>query len=387
MRSWLRWLIALTPVFPPLYLVSFLALKYWRSLDVSVRRLLLFYLFAQAAAALLSPNPWLSLPLALLRGGYVIALLLAGVYLYKPERLTYLLWGMTAIYLSSFFSSYYAFGERWWRLRLLHPYYTTTAIGLIGALGLLLLIEWKASWWLRLPVAVLAAGALLLSGSRGALALLVVGGIMAVLARGRRYAWGLAVGGVSIATAYVVVNLSEHIYSLSHFFSLNLSGRDRLWKSAIAAIKTHPWGGVGPYQLGPWIMSNQQSCHLWWGAARLFHLSCPAWLKPFSGSWIIAHNLLLHSLAETGVIGTVGFFALLALIGYATIKAREPFLIAVFFGYLTMSLVDNPMAVPSLFFAEVFWVAGGMALAQAGLAVPLEQGLAVDQDQLGPDAL
>jgi len=386
-RSWLRWLIALTPIFPPLYLTSFLALKYWRSLDVSVRRLLLFYLFAQAAAALLSPNPWISLPLALLRGGFIIALLLAGVYLYEPKKLTYLLWGLTFIYIVSFIGSYLAYGDRWWRLRLIHPYYTTTALGLVGALGLLLLFEWKASWWLRLPLAALAAGTLMLSGSRGALVLLVVGGVMAVLARDRKYAWGLALGGIFMSAAYVVVSLGEHVYSIGHFFSLDLSGRDRIWKSVIVAIKTHLWGGVGPYQVGPWIDSIQQGCHLWTGAVRLFHLACPDWLQPFSGAWIIAHNLLLHSLAETGIIGTLGFFSILALVGYATIKAREPFLIAVFFGYLAMSLADNPMAVPSLFFAEVFWIAGGMALAQAGLAVPIEQGFAVNQNQLRPDAL
>jgi len=216
------------------------------------------------------------------------------------------------------------------------------------------------------------------------MAVLVVGALMALLASGRRYLGGLAVGGGLAAAAYVAISLGQNVPALQRLLSLNLSGRDRVWQGALNAIRSHPWGGVGPYQLGPWLgYLYKRGCNLWAGAAHL-GLGCPSWLEPFYGAWLIAHNLLLHSLGETGVVGTTGYFALLALIGYAAVRSRKPLLVAIFFGYLAMSLVDNPMAVPSLHLAEVFWVAGGMALAQAGLTV---QGVAVDDDQPGPDAL
>ncbi len=219
------------------------------------------------------------------------------------------------------------------------------------------------------------------------MAVLIVGAVMAYLARGRRYLGGVIVGSAITSLAYVTVSLGQHVPSIERYSSLKLSGRDRVWQGALDAIHAYPLGGVGPYQLGPWLdYLYRGGCNLWAGAAHL-GLSCPSWLEPFHGAWLIAHNLLLHALGETGVIGTTGYLALLALLGYAAVRSREPLLVAIFFGYLVMSLVDNPMAVPSLHFAEVFWVTGGMALARSGLAVPLEQGLAVDQDQPGPDPL
>ncbi|WP_287410143.1 O-antigen ligase family protein [Oceanithermus sp.] len=387
MRSRLAWLIALVPVFPPLYLAAFAALRFWRALGPLARGAVGVYLATQLIAALLTPSPLVSLPLALVRGLFVVALLLAGVYLREPQRLVYLLAGLVVVYLLAFWSSHQAFGELWWQRRLVHPYYTTVSIGLAGAVGALLVLEWRGPWWLRLPVGLLALAALAFSGSRGAMAVLVVGALMAFLARGRRYLGGLAVGGALAALAYATVSLGQHVPALQRLLSLKLSGRDRVWQGALEAIQAHPWGGVGPYQLGPWLVDlYRKGCHLWSGASSL-GLVCPSWLEPFYGAWLIAHNLLLHALGETGVVGTLGFLALLALVGYAAVRAREPLLAAIFFGYLVMSLVDNPMAVPSLHLAEVFWVAGGMALARSGLAVALEQGGAVDVDQRRPDPL
>ncbi|WP_293172179.1 O-antigen ligase family protein [Oceanithermus sp.] len=387
MRSRLAWLIALVPVFPPLYLAAFAALRYWRALGPLARGVVLFYLGTQLVAALLTPNPLASVPLALVRGLFVVALVLAGARLADPRWLHYLLVGLVVVYLLAFASSWQAYGALWWQRRLVHPYYTTVSVGLAGALGVLLVLDWRARWWWKLPVGALALAALVFSGSRGALAVLVVGALMALLARGRRYVGGLALGGVLAALAYATVSLGQHVPALQRLLSLGLSGRDRVWQGALEAIRTHPWGGVGPYQLGPWLdYLYRGGCNLWKGAAHL-GLSCPSWLEPFHGAWLIAHNLLLHALGETGIVGTTGYLALLALLGYAAVRSREPLLVAIFFGYLVMSLVDNPMAVPSLHLAEVFWVAGGMALARSGLAVALEQGGAVDEDQLGPDPL
>ncbi len=387
MRSRLAWLIALVPVFPPLYLAAFAALRYWRALGPLARGVVLFYLGTQLAAALLAPGPLVSLPLALLRGLFVVALLLAGVRLADPRWLHYLLAGLAVVYLLAFWASYDAYGSQFLLRRLIHPYYTIVSVGLAGALGVLLALDWRGPLAARLFLAALALAALVLSGSRGALAVLVVGLVLWFAVRFRRAAWAAAAAGAGAAGVYVVATLGQHVPALARLLSFSLSGRDRVWEGALEAIRTHPWGGVGPYQLGPWLdYLYQYGCNLWTGAERL-GLGCPAWLEPFYGAWLIAHNLLLHSLGETGAVGTLGFLALLALVGYAALRSREPLLAAIFFGYLVMSLVDNPMAVPSLHLAEVFWVAGGMALARAGLAVALEQGVAVDEHQPGPDPL
>lgn len=387
MRPRLAWLIALVPVFPPLYLAAFAALRYWRALGPLARGVVLFYLGTQLAAALLAPDPLASVPLALVRGLFVVALVLAGVRLADLRWLHYLLAGLAVVYLLAFWTSYDAFGAQFLARRLVHPYYTTVSIGLAGAVGVLLALDWRGPAWLRLGVGLLALAALAFSGSRGAMAVLVVGLVLWFAVHFRRVAWAAVVAGVAAAGVYVAATLGQHIPALARLLSLNLSGRDRVWEGALEAIQAHPWGGVGPYQLGPWLVDlYRKGCHLWQGAAVL-DLGCPDWLEPFYGAWLIAHNLLLHALGETGVVGTLGFLALLALVGWAALRAREPLLAAIFFGYLVMSLVDNPMAVPSLHLAEVFWVAGGMALARSGLAVALEQGGAVDVDERRPDPL
>jgi len=380
-RPRLAWLIALVPVFPPLYLAAFAALRYWRALGPLARGAALVYLGSQLAAALLAPDPLVSLALALVRGLFVVALLLAGVRLADPRWLHYLLVGLTVVYLLAFWTSLDAFGAQFLARRLVHPYYTTVSIGLAGAVGVLLALDGRARWWWKLPVAALALAALAFSGSRGALAVLVVGVLAAAAVRDRRYLWGLGAAGGLAGLGYFLLASGERVTALTRLFSLNPNGRDVIWERAYAAFAQHPWGGVGPYQLGPWLVDlYKQGCNLWVGAHYL-GLGCPDWLEPFYGAWLIAHNLLLHALGETGVVGTLGFLALLALVGYAAVRSREPLLAAIFFGYLAMSLVDNPMAVPSLHLAEVFWVAGGMALAKAGLAVALEQGGAVDVDE------
>ncbi|GEM90037.1 O-antigen ligase family protein [Oceanithermus desulfurans] len=387
MRSRLAWLIALVPVFPPLYLAAFAALRYWRALGPLARGVALFYLGTQLAAALLTPEPLVSVPLALLRGLFVLALVLAGVRLADPRWLHYLLAGLAVVYLLAFWTSYDAFGAQFLARRLVHPYYTTVSIGLAGALGVLLALDWRGPAVWRLGVGLLALLALAFSGSRGAMAVLVVGVVIGAVVKSGRFAWGAATAGALATAVYVIGSLGQHVSSLARLLSLNLSGRDRVWEGALEAIRSYPWGGVGPYQLGPWLgYLYKQGCNLWVGA-RYLGLGCPGWLEPFYGAWLIAHNLLLHALGETGVVGTLGFLSLLALLGYAAVRSREPLLVAIFFGYLVMSLVDNPMAVPSLHLAEVFWVAGGMALARSGLAVALEQGGAVDVDERRPDPL
>ena len=386
----LRWLIALTPVFPPLYLAAFAALRYWRLLGSLARNTIAVYFLTQLLAALFTPHPLMSLTLAASRSLFVISLLLAGVAMRDATWLRYLLVGATIVLSMAFYTSWANSGGVFFLRRLTHPYYTTVSLALLAVLVIWILLSWSSGpLYLKIALAILSVSALAYSGSRGALAALVIG-VLAAAAIGRngRYLLGVVVSMGLLLTAYFTTALTrvvafERLLDLTH-----LSGRDAIWKGALNAFIAHPLGGVGPYQLGPWLDTIYNgNCTLWRGLVLAGYRSCPEWLAQLRGVWLIAHNTFLHSLGETGLIGTVGLLALIIVIGYATIVSKNSLLISIFFGYLTLGLVDNPTAVPSLHLAEVFWVAGGMALARSGLAVPLEQGLAVDQDQPGPDPL
>ena len=387
MSASLRWLIALAPVFPPLTSSAFITLRYWRRLGGPARTVIIFFLASQLLAALLTPNPLLSLSLAVLRGLFIVSLLLLGVLLRDRVWLRYLLFGAAVVSLMALFSSYAAYGPHFYARRLLHPYYTTSALGVTAAIIIWLVLDWeRANPWLRSLLGLLGLAVLMLSGSRGAILALGAGAMAAALVGGRSFLMAIGAGVFFLAARYVQLWKSGWAAEFHRMFSLNPSGRNEVWRRAWEAFSSHPWGGVGPYQLGPWLDPNLQSSTAWQQLLPT-GLYLPAWTSSLRGFWLLAHNVLLHSLAETGLIGTAGYLALLVFVGYAVLRARQPIMAAIYFGMLAMSLVDNPITVPSLFFAEVFWVAGGMALAQAGLAVPIEQGLTVDQDQLGPDAL
>ena len=388
-KRW-RWLVALVPLFPPLYFVSFAFLKHWRVLGPTARRFVLFFLATQLLAALFTPNPLLSLPLAAVRSLFIISLLIAGSVLREVGWFRYLLWGITAVLVIALYTSWIHAGGHFLLRRLSHPYYSTVSLALAAAIVLWYVIDWsEAPLWTRAGLAIIAVAALLYSGSRGALIGFTAGVVAAAaFAHQRRYLTGTAITAGIIATAYLLTRFF-HILPLERLLNLtHLSGRDEVWRSALHAFSQHPIGGVGPYQLGPWLDKlYNHTCTLWHGLVLIGYKTCPDWLLQFYGFWLIAHNTILHSLGETGVIGTAGLVALLGLVGYAALRSQNAFLISLFFGYMVLGLVDNPISVPSLHLAEAFWVAGGMALAQAGLTIPLEQRVAVDDDQLGPDAL
>lgn len=384
----LRWLIALVPVFPPLYVISFYSLRYWRMLGPALRKAAAFYLLAQLLAALFTPSPLLSLSLAALRGLFIVSLLLTGALLRDKRWLYYLIIGASLTLVVSFATTFDILTWRFFAGRLMHPYYTVTSLGIAAALTLWLLVSWKSGpLWLRLLLLMLAFTALVMAGSRGAIAGFVAGAVAASLAGERAYLWASVLVVPFLGLRYATLSQAAWKQELGRLFSLSLSGRGQVWERAWAAFLSHPWGGVGPYQLGPWLNPDHHALQPYYALYRLGVRKMPAILEPISGAWLIAHDVFLHSLTETGLLGTAGFLALLLLSGYAVVKARDPLLAAIYFGFLTMGLVDNPTAVPSLFFAEVFWVAAGMALARAGLTVALEQRPAVDVDQLGPDAL
>ncbi len=388
MPRWLPLYLALVPVFPPLYLAGFYGLRFLGGLSPLARRALAGFLGLELLAALFTPRPLVSLLLALVRGLFVLGLLGVGIRLKDRRWLGYPLYGYAIVYLVALLVSAKVLGPallHW--ARLVHPYYTTVSLGLAGTVGL-----WLAFSVRELPKGVrvfaggLAFAVLLLAGSRGAVLALLVGVAAAAAFGGARYARALGGVGLGLGLALFLAESERRVGAITRLLNLkNLSGRDKVWEGAVAAFQAHPLGGAGPYQLGPYLEHLYRSgCHLWVAAERL-GLRCPDWLAPFYGAWLIAHNLLLHALGETGVLGTLGWLLLYLLVGYATVRARDPLLAAIFAGYLTMSLVDNPTLVPSLSLAEFFWVAMGMALAKAGLAVASEERLAGDVDQPGLD--
>ena len=223
---------------------------------------------------------------------------------------------------------------------------------LVGALhgGGLRSKSWRLNgWWLGIGLAA---------------ALLLAGGLM-LLAPGP----GLARPGL-VQSRLAQSRLAQSA-AATHLTQLGLNGRGTYWEEAAGVFRALPLGGTGVGQLGNAVRSTQENCFQGWPTQDV---GCPGWMLSLSAqpwfaparklSWL-AHNAALHSLAETGLIGTAALFLMLGLILAAAFASRSALLIAVATGYSVVGLFDNPATLPSLAVSEVFWLAGGVALREA----------------------
>ncbi|WP_045234659.1 O-antigen ligase family protein [Deinococcus pimensis] len=370
----LAWLIALVPVLPLLYVAALARLGALRGLDRTVRLVLGGYVVTQVLAALFTPDPLLSVPLALARAILLLAMIAAGVWLGDGRWLRPLLWGHLVVFVTAWAFTLATVGPSLGPAgRLSHPLYYFVSLGLLASVSLLIIVSWKgASPWWRFPAGALAVATLLASGSRGALVALAVGSLAAVLAGNLRFLRAL---GLVVLTGVLAVGVVPNLRASlpveggapdTNLTSTTLSGRDEVWQGAIRAFRASPVGGQGPYLAGRFLtFLVRDRCQLS-PALEDAGVHCPAWVDRFRGVWSTAHNVVLHSLAETGVIGTAGLLALFALGAVATWRVRDGLLLAIFWGFMAMNVVDVVTTLPSPHFAELFWVTVGVALARSG---------------------
>lgn len=358
------WLLALVPVFPPLYLAAFGALGQLRTLPLAARGVLFFFAATQLIAALFTPQPLLSLGLAAARTLLILAMIAAGVYLRDSRNLRPLLWGQLVIFATAWGYTLLTQGFAGVQERLGHPYYYVVSLGLVAVVSLWLVMFWRgaAAWW-RWSAGLLALVTFVAAGSRGPLLALGVGSLAALALSGRQRRWWVMIpAALVVALAAASSSLQLPLKPLDRLLNDQTSGREYVWQDAVRGWQTSPVGGVGPYQGGPYLTYlYKDGCQLTPTLQRN-KIECPEQLSRWSSVWLIAHNAWLHWLLESGVIGLSG---LLGVMGYALWRSAQqgdPFVLAVLFGYTAMNVVDVVIAVPSPHFSELWWVCAGLAL-------------------------
>lgn len=368
---WLTPVLALIPVVPPLYLLAFGALGRLRTLNKVARWMLLAFVLSQVLAALLSPNPLVSVVATAARTLFILAMVAAGVYLQDSRRLLPLLWGELVIMVSAWAYTLHTQGLHGVLERLGHPYYYVVSLGLVGVVSIWLALFWRggARWW-RWLAGLAGLATLLASGSRGPLLALVMGTGVAVALTGRKQVRnGLLLGLVLLGgLVYVASRPNVPSNPVGRFLERQVSGRNYVWQDAYAGFQTSPMGGVGPYQGGPYLnYLFKDGCHLNPSLDRN-NIQCPEQMTKLYGIWLIAHNAWLHWLLETGIIGTLGMTALYLYGLYCAYRRRDPLCLAILFGYTAINMVDVLIAVPTPHLAELFWAALGLSIAPANPA-------------------
>ncbi|WP_103130498.1 O-antigen ligase family protein [Deinococcus aerius] len=362
--GWVRGLLALVPVFPPLYLAALACLTRVRTLPPAARRVLLFFAATQLVAALFTPQPLLSLGLAAARTLLILAMVGAGVYLRDSRNLRPLLWGQLVIFATAWGYTLLTQGPQGVQERLGHPYYYVVSLGLVAVVALWIILFWhggRPGW--RLPAGGLALATFLAAGSRGPLLALVVGTLAALALGGQqRRGWVLLPGGLVLALASLTTTLNLPLRPVERLLNEQTSGREQVWREAVAGWRTSPLGGVGPYQGGPYLPSLlKEGCQLTPTLSRNA-IACPEALSRWSSVWLIAHNVWLHWLLESGVLGLLGLTAVMGCALWRAALARDPLIISLLFGFTAMNVVDVVTAPPSPHFAELWWAAVGLAL-------------------------
>ncbi|CAM3384397.1 O-antigen ligase family protein [Deinococcus deserti] len=315
---------------------------------------------SQQIPALFAPEPLLASVLALARTLLMFGLIGVGGSLGQVADLRRLGWGLLIVYATAL--AYSLLGSTDILIsRLNHPYMTPITLGLTGAFGvwLTLFAPGKLVW--RVPLGVLALSVLLLSGSRGPLAAALLGAVAGFMIRqGRRVAAGVAAGVALLAGSFYLGQRLE-VSAITRLGSADTTGRDVIWFNTLSVIRSEPWSGVGSYRLGTRLASPGGNCELFASASGEVQ-ACPNWVTSLGNPWLIAHNISLQQLAETGPLGLLGLFVLLVTVAAATLQRRDPLAVAVISGLLVATANDNTLLVPSPFFAEVFWVVAGMQL-------------------------
>jgi O-antigen ligase len=368
-KWWGVWLASLAPLFfiSPLALV---ALPFLKRLPRLALWFLGFYAVMQQVPALFSPDPLLASLFAALRTLLMLGLIGTGVALNDRSRLRSFAIGLGIVFATALV--YFLFSAHdLATLRLSHPYMTSTSLGLAGALG-----AWFALFNLSRPIprvllGVSSLGVLFFSGSRSALVAAVISSLLALLVENKRVQRLVIVGGLVLGFAVVAFGQHYEIASIQRLTTLDTTDRDVIWSDTFSVIRQAPLSGVGSYLLGRSLAPTSGACKLYPTAEGLVS-TCPAWLAHLGSPWLIAHNLMLQQLAETGPLGLAGLLALLCFVVVNCIASREPFSVAVIVGLLLTSAFDNTLLVPSPFFAELFWIVAGMQLARGLTLKPLQ---------------
>ncbi|QFP78122.1 O-antigen ligase family protein [Deinococcus sp. AJ005] len=359
---WIRvWLALLAPLyfFAP---VAVFALPTLRRLPRPVWWVLGFYAVTQQLPALLTPEPLINSGLALARTLLMFSFVALGASLNSTRQLAPLGVGLAVVYVTALGLTGID-GLNPLSQRLGHPYMTPITLGLAGAAGIWMALFAGGKLWWRVPLGTVALGILLLSGSRGPLLAALLGMALGFAVRqSRRVALGILAGAALLAGGFYAGTRLD-LPAINRLSNSDTSGRDLVWNNALSVIRSEPISGVGSYRLGARLSPPGEKCTLW-PAPDGTLAPCPAWIDRLGQPWLIAHNVTLQQLAETGPLGLLGLFVLLGVGVAAAWRQRDPLGIAVLAGLLVATANDNTLIVPGPFVGELFWVTIGSVLAR-----------------------
>ncbi|NTY01070.1 O-antigen ligase [Deinococcus sp. JMULE3] len=315
--------------------------------------------------ATLSGMGALDFALLILKQIGIFYMILFGFHLNNKD-IKYLIPGICLASIIAIFYSYWPdFGLSEMK-RLIHPYFTTTTLGFIGSIAIILSFEIIS----RNPIPriiLFLSGATLFtfSYSRGAILMAAVYAVVkfsVVLSlkksEGKSYiaymplAFGLIAIGVSTTTP-----IGERLLSSS------LSGRELIWDQAISNIDSYRNYGNGIIGFGQSIASLHDSSACTNTSNKEFF--CDFLDGGFHNAWLIAHNGILQNLGESGVTGLFSIVFIFGIFIYAAAKSRSIAGISIIGGMILADAFDNTLSFQTFFISSIPLIYGGMSIKSA----------------------
>jgi len=247
--------------------------------------------------------------------------------------------------------------------RLGHPYYYIVTLGLVATIALWFIVFWRGGGKWRWPAGIFAVATLLASGSRGPILALLTGSLAAFALRSRSRNRVFLLIPMLAAVFFGMASFKTQIpfRPIERLLNDQTSGREFVWREAMDGWRTAPLGGVGPFQGGPYLFYLfKDGCQLTPTLERN-EVRCPEQLSRWASALLIAHNVWLHWLLETGIIGTSGLLAVSIYGAIAVIKGKDPLMIAIIAGFAAINMVDVALTLPSVHFSELWWAVNGIA--------------------------
>ncbi|PNY79949.1 hypothetical protein CVO96_18295 [Deinococcus koreensis] len=283
-----------------------------------------------------------------------------GVALGSSEQFKQITFGLAVVFVTAVAYSL-SVGADIFTSRLGHPYMTSTTLGIAGAFGIWIALFTTGKLLWKIPFGILGMIIVLLSGSRGSFIAAVLGCIVGSFVYRNRRMNLVIIVGLGILAGTIYIGNRVNFIAIDRLNSVDTTGRDIVWYNTLTVIQSQPWAGVGSYRLGKYLSPSINDCTTFVGFDGR-SAECSNIVTRLGNPWQIAHNGVLHQLAETGFVGLMG---LTALLGYALFNAAlrgDRLILSILIGIIFASINDNTLIVPSPFFAELFWIAVGIAI-------------------------
>lgn len=237
---------------------------------------------------------------------------------------------------------------------LAHPFITSTSLGILIALSLLLANTSHRSTTIIIQLMLL--GLLFWTESRTGVLFL----ISALLFRLYFYRPKLKYFNLIKLLIFASI-VPLLIYQYIHIVKLDGSNRDQIWFSAIDALPKIPLFGVGAYSIGKNLTDLSSHCELW-PSIRDLGVSCINIFENVQMYWLIAHNGFIQSVADSGIFGFAFTTLLLTAAVCGFVASSNVFSASILFGLVVSSNVDASTLIPSPGFGEIYWILIGQGL-------------------------